>query len=380
MLSDKGKFKSRSIKIALVAGEKSGDKLGANLISSLKTYLPKAEFIGLGGTAMENEGLSPFFDIEKISVMGILDPIKRLPELLYLRRKLKRYLLSENPDIFIGIDSPDFNLAIAKFLRDKKSVKTVQYVSPSIWAWRSGRIKKIEKSVDKVLTLFPFEKKAYSNSSVEVSYVGHPLVHKLSALDAEKGTIRDQEDRKRIIALLPGSRRSEIKIMANLMIKAARILSAEDKKLKFFMPLLDESHKDLISEDYSGLIEFSYGNSQEILLKADMGIATSGTVTLEALLARTPILAAYKTNWLSYTIIKPFLKVPFFSLPNLLANKEIIPELLQSEVTPENLVSSFKYLSKNKEKCLKEFEKIYQELASAGKEAPSKAILDLIKC
>ena len=148
MLSDKGKFKSRTIKIALVAGEKSGDKLGASLISSLKTYLPEAEFIGLGGAEMENEGLTPFFDIEKISVMGILDPIKRLPELLYLRRKLKRYLLSENPDIFIGIDSPDFNLAIARFLRDKKSIKTVQYVSPSIWAWRSWRIKKIEKSVD----------------------------------------------------------------------------------------------------------------------------------------------------------------------------------------------------------------------------------------
>jgi lipid-A-disaccharide synthase len=371
---------SKKIKIAIVAGEKSGDELGGPLMESLRTHFQDITFIGVGGEKMQVQGLLPLFPMDKISVMGIIEPLIKLKELLSLRKDLKNFFLKEKPDIFIGIDSPDFNLAIARFLRDKKSIKTVQYVGPSIWAWRSGRIKKIEKSVDKVLTLFPFEKIAYSNSSVEVSYVGHPLVHKLSALEAEKRTIRDQEDRKRLIALLPGSRRSEIKIMANLMIKAARILSAEDKKLKFFMPLLDESHKDLISEDYSGLIEFSYGNSQEILLKADLGMATSGTVTLEALLVRTPILAAYKTNWLSYTIIKPFLKVPFFSLPNLLANKEIIPELLQSEVTPENLVSSFKYLSKNKEKCLKEFEKIYQELASAGKEAPSKAILDLIKC
>ena len=170
---------SKNLKIALVAGEESGDQLGGPLINSLKNHFPKASFIGVGGPLMIQEGLDSFFSIEKISVMGIIEPLLRLPELITLRLKLRRYLLEQKPDLFIGIDSPDFNLPISKFLKKNLNIQTIQYVSPSIWAWRKGRLKVIEKSVDRVLTLFPFEEKSYKNSLVKVTYVGHPLAYKL---------------------------------------------------------------------------------------------------------------------------------------------------------------------------------------------------------
>ena len=222
--------KTRKIKIALVAGEDSGDQLGASLIRNLKEIFPLASFIGVGGSKMNDEGLDSFFDMRKISVMGLIEPLMHISELLSLRKELKNYLSKEAPDIFIGIDSPDFNLSISRHLK-LQGITTVQYVSPSVWAWRKGRIRTIEKSVDKVLTLFPFENLAYENSSVEVSFVGHPLAHKIS-MDLNKEEIRKNKfhlNKGKMVALLPGSRKSEVSKMAEVILNTAKLIKDVDK-------------------------------------------------------------------------------------------------------------------------------------------------------
>ena len=373
---------SKQFKIALVAGESSGDKLGGPLINSLKTHFPEAQFIGVGGPLMIKEGLDSIFSLDRISVMGFIEPLLKLPDLLKLRRRLKKYLLDNQPDIFIGIDSPDFNLPLAKFLRRKLNIKTVQYVSPSVWAWRKGRIKTVEKSVDRVLTLFPFEEISYKDSAVEVSYVGHPLAHIMNPLPnkeklkAKRGFKRDEK----VIALLPGSRSSEISIMSGIIIKAAELIKEKDSSIQFLMPLIDQEHKLLIPEDMNTeYINFSYGDSQEVLSLSDMGIVTSGTASLEALLARTPVIVAYKTNWINYALIKPFLNISHISLPNLLANTNLLPELVQGEATPRNIFEAYKKFDGEKiNKCLKEFEKIHEELKEGGPKKASEIIVDLL--
>ena len=247
MSSNVDSKENKKIKIALVAGEESGDQLGASLIKDLKGIFPSSSFIGVGGRKMQQEGLDSFFEMKKISVMGIIEPLLRSVELLTLRKELKEYLSREAPDIFIGIDSPDFNLAISRHLKMQK-IKTVQYVSPSIWAWRKGRIKTIEKSVDKVLTLFPFELLAYSESPVEASFVGHPLAHKIPT-DFNKKEIRNNKfhiNKEKMIALLPGSRKSEVKMIGEVLLKTAKLIKDSEKDACFFMPLADIGHKELI--------------------------------------------------------------------------------------------------------------------------------------
>lgn len=374
---------SKKLKIALVAGEESGDQLGGPLINSLKNHFPEASFIGVGGPLMIQEGLDSFFSIEKISVMGIIEPLLRLPELIKLRLQLKRYLFEQEPDLFIGIDSPDFNLPISRFLKKNLDIQTIQYVSPSIWAWRKGRLKVIEKSVDRVLTLFPFEEKSYKNSTVEVTYVGHPLADKLGPHEDKQAARlgRGIKDNQRAIALLPGSRRSEVSIMSPLVIEASKMIQKTDPSAKFFMPLVDETHRRFIPEDLDiDHINFSYGDSQEVLSLSDLGIVTSGTASLEALLVRTPVVVAYRTNWLNYAIIKPLLNIKHISLPNLLSDKDLLPELLQKEVTPKNIFRAYKKLDEARIKiCLQEFEKIHSQLKAGGSRKVSATISEIFK-
>ena len=381
MYSKNDNKEKKNFKIALVAGEQSGDQLGASLIKSLKEIFPLASFIGVGGNSMKEQGLISFFDMEKISVMGIIDPLLKISELLSLRKNLKKYLSKQEPDIFIGIDSPDFNLPISRHLKNK-GIITIQYVSPSVWAWRKGRIKKIEKSVNKVLTLFPFEKEAYKNSSVDVSFVGHPLAHKFSKkLDKEelrrKSFLVNDE---KMIALLPGSRKSEITKMAGVFLKTAELIKAYDKKTQFFMPLTNINYIKMIPEHKKyDWIHFSEGDSQEVLAASHVGVVTSGTASLEAILLKTPVVVAYKTNWLTYCLVKPFLKIKQFALPNLLSDEVILPELIQKEVTANNLFEAYKDLERNKsEKYLKAFNKIHSKLQASGPNTAAEVIAEML--
>tara|TARA_B110000014_G_C20126742_1_gene601095 strand:+ start:5388 stop:6530 length:1143 start_codon:yes stop_codon:yes gene_type:complete len=369
------------LKIGIVAGEKSGDQLGASLIESIKKDFPDCEFIGVGGQEMKEAGLKSFFDLDKISVMGIWEPLKRLPELIKLRKKLKDFLKKNKPDLFIGIDAPDFNLPLAKSLKQEASIKTIQYVSPSVWAWRKGRIKKIEKSVDLMLTLFPFEESSYKDSEVNVKYVGHPLAQKL---DLSRDLLDDQNNKNIRVALMPGSRESEIRLLAPLMIEAAKELKSQYTNMNFVMPLVSKDHLQLLNRDEDKLlfIEFTFDNSHEILKKSDYGIITSGTASLEALLLGVPSLVIYKTNWFSYFFIKPFLNISYFSLPNLLSNEEIVPELLQGKVTKHNILKSFKELRSIKRSIiLEKFRKIHISLIGEGPSSAKDAIIEFYsKC
>lgn len=363
-----------NLKIAIVAGEKSGDELGAPLIQSLKSINPSIDFIGVGGPKMMSEGLDSFFEMSEISVMGIIEPLLNLKKILKLRKALKRYFLKEKPDIFIGIDSPDFNIPLAKFLKKNTEIRTMQYVSPSVWAWRKGRIKSMEDFIDSVITLFPFEKPAYSGSQIKVSYVGHPLASKIDISDV------DIENKiSNSIALLPGSRKSEVLLMGDLMIKAARELKLINPELEFFMPLSDEAHLKLFKENMDGLVSVSINNSQEVLKKSQMSIITSGTATLESILSFTPCITLYKTNWLSYLIIKPLLKIDSFSLPNLILGNKILPELLQSEATIENIISSVNLIHKKGLNFYRdEVIKIRESLRGGGAEKASLEVLNLV--
>ena len=372
---------NKNLKIALVAGEQSVYQLGASLIKSLKEIFPSAIFIGVGGEKMKKEGMNSLFNMERISVMGIIEPLLRISELLSLRKNLKKYLIEQTPDIFIGIDSPDFNLPVSKYLK-KKGITTIQYVSPSVWAWREGRVKTIEKSVDRVLTLFPFENDAYKNSSVDVSFVGHPLAHKFSK-DLNKEDLRKKlfpGNERKMIALLPGSRRSEISKMGVVLLKTAELIKDYDASATFFMPLTDINHREIIRgyENYNW-VNFSEGNSQEVLAASDIGIVTSGTASLEAALLRTPVVVAYKTSWLTYCLIKPLLKIQHFALPNLLAEEVVLPELIQSEVTSSNLFEAYKDLEGNNyHKSLEAFKKMHSKLMANGPDTAAKVIAEML--
>lgn len=369
-------------KIAIVAGEKSGDELGGPLIDSLKKQFPDAEFIGLGGDLMKSKGLSSFFDIKEIAVMGIVEPLLKLRKILNLRKNFKKFLLDQKPDLYIGIDSPDFNLPISRYLKKKLGIKTIQYVSPSVWAWRKGRIKTMESSIDLVFTLFPFEGEAYADSSIRVSYIGHPLAYKFPIEDKE--TLSEDyllsKNNNKVIALLPGSRNSEVSLLGNEMLRAAKLIKNDLPEARFLMPLSSSDHRELLEEGGDkGIVEFSYGNSQEVLKSADLAIITSGTATLEALLMQTPCVTVYKTGWLSFKIIKPLLNIKYFSLPNLLANKGLLPELLQDEVTPENIHMTFMSLIKeDKEMYLQEFKKIHTSLMAGGSDLAAKEIKEML--
>ena len=362
------------IKIAIIAGEISGDELGAPLMRSLKSMNPSIEFIGVGGPKMISEGLDSHFDISEISVMGIIEPLLNLRRLLKLRKGLKEYFIQEEPDLFIGIDSPDFNLPIAKFLKKSTGIKSIQYVSPSVWAWRKGRIKSMEDSVDLVLTLFPFEESAYIGSKIKVSYVGHPLSYKIKMSDKDI-----QNKITNSIAFLPGSRKSEIKLIGDIMIKAAKELKQINPEYQFFMPLSNEAHLSLFQEEIEDLITISFSNSQEVLKKSEIAIITSGTATLESILAFTPCLALYKTNWLSYLIIKPLLSIDYFSLPNLIAHKKILPELLQKDVTIKNIIHSINSIrQKSSEFYTQKFSQIQEDLKAGGADKASLEVLKLL--
>ena len=370
------------IKIALVVGEQSGDELGGPLIDSIRKQFPDAEFIGLGGDSMKRRGLASFFDIKEIAVMGIVEPLLRLRKILNLRKSFKKFLIDQKPDLYIGIDSPDFNLPIAKYLKKQLGIKTIQYVSPSVWAWRKGRIKTMESSVDRVFTLFPFESEVYADSSIEVSYIGHPLSYKFPVA-GEETSLEDRrllENNNIVIALLPGSRNSEISLLGNEMLRAAKLIKNDLPEARFLMPLSSPDHKKQLEESEDiGIVEFSYGNSQEVLKSADLAIITSGTATLEALLMQTPCVTVYKTGWLSFKIIKPLLNIKYFSLPNLLANKQLLPELLQDEVTPENIHTTFMSLfGHDRDKYLQEFKKIHISLMAGGSDLAAKEIKEML--
>ena len=337
-----------TLRIGIVAGEASGDILGSSLMQAIKRKHPQVIFEGVGGPLMIAEGFNSHIPMDRLSVMGFVEPLKRLPELLRIRRDLKAHFISSPPDLFIGIDSPDFTLNIELALRNE-GVLTAHYVSPSVWAWRQGRVKKIAKAVDRMLTLLPFEAEFYHQHNVPVTFVGHPLADKF-AIELDELAMQKQAARSTLsldsdatmVALLPGSRGGEVKMLGQSFIETARWCLHQRPDLKFVIPAANAQRREqleaLLQEHGKGLpITLLDGQSQTVMAAADVVLMASGTTTLEALLLKKPMVVAYRLAAFTYFIVSRLVKSPFFSLPNLLAGEKMVPEVFQNDVRPEML-------------------------------------------
>jgi lipid-A-disaccharide synthase len=320
------------IKIGIIAGEPSGDLLGGQLIAQIQKVIPHCVIEGIAGPKLMEQGCIQLFSIDELSVMGLWEPLKKLPQILALRRKIIKYFLQNPPDIFIGIDAPDFNLGIEKVLH-KAGITTVHFVSPSVWAWRQNRVHFIKKYVNLMLALFPFETKFYQQHDVPVVCTGHPQADEIPLIPADNQAVRQTLQLNvadKILAILPGSRKSEIKYMGPVYLQAMQLINKDSNfsDVKFVMPVVNTEHKEIILKlkaKYCPQVELLIvvGNSRLVMQACDYALVTSGTATLELMLHKKPMVVAYKSHWLTYKIIKALVKVKYAALPNLLANQEI---------------------------------------------------------
>ena len=376
------------VRIGIVAGEASGDLLGSHLIQALKQKRPDLEFFGIAGPKMISEGARTLFPIERLSVRGYLEVIKHLWGLLKLRRQLLDFFLSEPPDLFIGIDAPDFNFWLEKKLK-KRGVRTIHYVSPSIWAWRKNRIKKIKKSVTHVLALFPFEPAFYEKEGIPVTYVGHPLADILPLVpDVSGARERLKLDAAAfVVAMLPGSRQGEVQQHADLFVQTARRIYAEQPNAIFLVPLITRETRNIFElaifhEPENLPIQLLFGHAHDAMEAANVVIVASGTATLEAALLKKPMVITYRMSNLSWQLLKRMRLQPYVGLPNILANKFVVPELLQDDATAENLADTALTLVSDKDKLKeieKEFTALHRALRQNTAEKAAVAILSYLK-
>ena len=337
----------RSIRVALVAGEASGDLLGAHLLAALKERIPYLEAFGIGGPRMQSIGMQSWYPMEWFAVRGYVEVIRSLPKLLRVRRELKRRLLADPPDLFIGIDAPDFNLDLEIALR-AGGITTVQYVSPSIWGWRGERIHKIKRAVSKILALFPFEPAIYQRAGVPVAYVGHPLADEFPEYP-DRDAAREQmriSPKQTVVAVLPGSRQSEVREMGGLFIATARLVAEQIPNVHFLVPLVSRETRDIFEDalyrqQAQALpITILFGHAHMAMTAADAVLVASGTATLEAALLKRPMVISYKMPRLSAWIMRRKAHLPYAGLPNILAGEFVVPELLQEDATAENLAQA----------------------------------------
>lgn len=376
----------KPLRIGIVAGESSGDILGAGLIQALRQSYPNIVVEGIAGPRMIAAGCHPLFEMDSLSVMGLFEVIKKLRQILAIRRKLIQRFLVDPPDIFIGIDAPDFNLTVEKKLK-KAGIPVVHYVSPSVWAWRPWRIKKIKRSVDMMLALLPFEEKFYQQHQVPVRFVGHPLA---DAIPFFSNQIRAREQlglpqHETIIAILPGSRANEIKYMGKLLVKSALWLQKYHKNITFIAPMVNEKIRKQFAaclQKYAPQlpIQLFEGKSQQVLAASNGALLTSGTATLEAMLVKRPMVVAYRMSWLSYLVGKCLVNVPFIALPNILANKKLVPEYVQQAATIEHLgtaILNFIYNPQDVDYLIEEFTKLHQIMRRDADQQAAQAVLEL---
>jgi lipid-A-disaccharide synthase len=331
----------------MVAGEPSGDTLGAHLIKALREQFPGARFTGIGGSKMQALGFESMFPMEKLSVLGLVEVLRHFPELMSIRRQLASRFLREPPGVFIGIDSPDFNLDLEVKLKEA-GIPTVHYVGPTIWAWRRGRIDKIRRAVSKVLVLFPFEPPLYERAEIPVAFVGHPLADVLAQFP-DAATMREQlrlPASARIVTLLPGSRVGELTQLAELYVATAHRISASVPGVLFLVPFVSRETRELFEqalyrdESRTLNIQMLFGHAHEAMAAADVVLATSGTATLEAALLRRPLVITYKVAPVTAFIHRRQSYLPYVGMPNILAGEFVAPEFLQEEATADNLAQA----------------------------------------
>ncbi|MBP0949959.1 lipid-A-disaccharide synthase [Pseudomonas sp. 20GA0080] len=373
---------ARPLRIALVAGEASGDILGSGLMRAIKARHPDAEFIGVGGPLMEAQGMQSYFPMERLSVMGLVEVLGRLRELLARRKLLVQTLIDEKPDVFIGIDAPDFTLNIELQLR-RAGIKTVHYVSPSVWAWRQKRVLKIREGCDLMLTLLPFEARFYEEKGVPVRFVGHPLADTIplesdrAAARTELGLMGDGP----VVALMPGSRGGEVGRLGALFFDAAERLLIQRPTMRFVLPCASPQRRTQIEELLQGRdlpITLLDGRSHVALAACDAVLIASGTATLEALLYKRPMVVAYRMAPVTFWVLKRLVKSPYVSLPNLLAQRLLVPELLQDAATPEALAETLLPLIDEGQAQTQGFDEIHQALRRDASNQAADAVLGLL--
>jgi lipid-A-disaccharide synthase len=375
--------------IAIVVGEHSGDTLGQGLIIALKKIYPGANFIGIGGPKMLELGFDSLFVMDELSVMGIFEVLARLRRLLHIRKTLTGYFIDHKPDIFIGIDAPDFNLTLEGSLK-KQGIKTVHYVSPSVWAWREKRVFKIAKATNMVLSLLPFEKHFYDKHQIPCIFVGHSLADDIPMV-SDKALARDAlnlPQSSKILSLMPGSRSGELSRLVAPFLATAELLYFDaherGESIAFVVPMISEKRalqfKKLHQKIAPDLpLTIFVKDTQKVMAASDCLLMASGTVALEAALIKRPLVVCYKFNPLTYYLLKGFVKLKWFSLPNLLANKALVPELLQSDVTPENISPLIiERLYQDQSALNDEFINIHQTLKQNANEKAAAAVAELL--
>jgi lipid-A-disaccharide synthase len=335
-------------RIAMVAGEASGDALGAHLIEALSTALPGARFAGIGGPKMQAAGFDAWYPAETLAVGGYVEVLRHLPEILRVRRELLSRLLADPPDLFIGVDAPDFNLGLEEKLH-ARGIRTVQYVAPQVWAWRSHRVHQLRRGVDRVLALFPFEATLLEQADVPVSFVGHPLADQVPEVPDRQGA-REQfrlSSAHTVVALLPGSRVREVESMGELFIRSAQLIHRQVRGVHFLVPLLSRATRSSFEQTLYRLeaqdlpLTILFGHAHMAMTAADSVLLASGTASLEAALLKRPMVVTYRLSPLTYALIKRRgYRLPYVALPNILAGRFIVPEILQDEATPENLAQA----------------------------------------
>ncbi|NNJ71998.1 MAG: lipid-A-disaccharide synthase [Enterobacterales bacterium] len=361
-------------RIAIVAGESSGDNLGSSLIDSLKKHYPDCQFIGIGGPKMQAVGCQSLYPMETLSVIGIGAILKRLPQLLKMRKELAYQLIEASVDLFIGIDAPEFNLGLEQMLKDE-GVRTVHYVSPSVWAWRRKRIFKIKDCVDLMITLFPFETAIYEEHHIPVTCVGHSLAYEF---DMQPDTFSarqalDIAEDAQVLAVMPGSRMSEIDYLGQLFLEVTAVMQQENPEMLALIPAANERTKARMEDFMKGMeqppkIRCVLGDAKQVMTASNVVLLASGTAALEAMLLKKPMVVAYKVSWFSYQIYKRLVSLQYFSLPNLLAGHELVREFIQSEAEVEPICEQLSRLFRHglTEQLQADFSHLHKDLMLGG--------------
>ena len=377
---------NKPLTIALVAGETSGDILGAGLIRALKNHHPNIEFIGIAGPQMQAEGCKAWYEMDELSVMGIVEVLGRLRRILAIRRDITKRLIELKPDIFIGIDAPDFNLSLEGKLK-QAGIKTIHYVSPSVWAWKQKRVFKIKRNTNLILAFLPFEKAFYDKFDVPCRFIGHKMADDIP-LNPDQKVMRQQLGIPLdclCLTLLPGSRHAEVSLLSEPFLKAAQLLRKRYPDLHIVVPLVNAKRRKEFEQIKAQIapnleVQLLDGQAREAMISSNATILASGTAALECMLAKCPMVVGYKMKAFTFWLAKKIIKTPYVSLPNILAGKELVPELLQQDCTPENIANHIiPFLEGDNTEVKNTFLTLHKQIRCNADEQAAQAVLDVLK-
>ena len=376
----------KQLTIALVAGETSGDILGAGLIRTLKKHHPNIKFVGIAGPLMQTEGCQAWYEMDELSVMGIVEVLGRLRRILAIRRDITKRLIDLKPDVFIGIDAPDFNLSLEGKLK-QAGIKTIHYVSPSVWAWKQKRVFKIKRNTNLILAFLPFEKAFYDKFDVPCRFIGHKMADDIP-LEPDQTAMRQQLGIPvdcQCLALLPGSRHAEVTLLSEPFLKAAQLLRDKFPDLHIVVPLVNGKRRAEFEQIKAEIapklnLQLLDGHAREAMIASNAAILASGTVALECMLAKCPMVVGYKMKAFTFWLAKKLIKTPYVSLPNILAGKEIVPELLQHDCTPENIANHvLPFLESDNTELKATFLALHKQIRCNADEQAAQAVLDVLE-